>query len=270
MAGDTHTNDVQGVPEFEQRLAADEARLASDEARLAIDEARIEAEEVEVRENRVVAWFGVALALALVIAVTAIVISLVALHDDVGTIRHAAADDSVATEALRDGSVTTAKLAGGAVTRSAVAGGAIGGGQLEAGAVTGTHVAPNSLTGADIREPTLTTVPAARTARTARTARDSARLGGLPSRVFLSAVVDVRAASTTDARRVKGPIVARCPTGSRVISGGASIQGAANGAAIVTSAPDDGAAWTATARVARTPAPSWRLIVSAVCAEGGE
>ena len=267
MAGDTHTNDVQGVPEFEQRLAADEARLASDEARLAADEARIEVEEMEVRENRIVAWFGVALALALVIAVTAIVISLVALHDDVGTIRHAAADDSVATEALQDGSVTTAKLAGGAVTRSAVAGGAIGGGQLEAGAVTGTHVAPNSLTGADIREPTLTTVPAA---RTARTARDSARLGGLPSRVFLSAVVDVRASSTTDARRVKGPIVARCPTGSRVISGGASIQGAANGAAIVTSAPDDGAAWTATARVARTPAPSWRLIVSAVCAEGGE
>jgi hypothetical protein len=269
MAGDTHTDDVRGVPELEQRLAADEARLASDEARLAADEARIEAEEIEVRENRIIAWFGVALALALVTAVTAVVISLVALHDDVGTIRNAAADDSVATTALQDGSVTTDKLADGAVTRAAVAGGAVGSGQLEPGAVTGAHVARDSLTGADIRERTLATVPAARTAATARTATDSARLGGLPSRVYLSALVDVRAASAIDARRIKGPVVARCPSGSRVISGGARVQGAASGAAIVTSAPEDGAAWTATARVARTPAPPWQLIVSAVCAEGG-
>ena len=48
MAGDAHTNEAEGVPALEQRLADDEARLARDEARLAYDEARLEAEEDEV------------------------------------------------------------------------------------------------------------------------------------------------------------------------------------------------------------------------------
>jgi len=267
MAGDAHTSEAEGVPALEQRLADDEARLARDEVRLSHDEARLEAEEAEVRESRIVAWFGVGLALALVVAVTALVIGVVALNEDVSSIRRSAADDSVATAALEDGAVTSDKLAGRAVTQAAVAAGAIGPAQIQPGAIAGAHVARDSLTGADIRERALGVVPVA---RTARTALDATRLGGLPARVYLSAVADVRAASLTDARPTKGPLTARCPAGSRVISGGATIRGAVHGAALVANAPDGDSAWTATARVVRTSPPAWQLVVSAVCAQGGE
>jgi hypothetical protein len=266
MARDAHTTEAEGVPALEQRLTDDEARLARDEARLSYDEARLEAEEAEVRESRIVAWFGVGLALALIVAVTALIIGVIALREDVSTIRRAAADDSVATAAIEDGAVTSDKLADGAITQGAIASGAIGTAQIQPGAVTGAQIARDSLTGADIRERTLAAVPVA---RRARTALDSSRLGGLPARVYVSSVVDVRAASLTDARRIKGPLTARCPAGSRVISGGAEIRGALRGAAIIANTPDGESTWTATARVARTPAPAWQLVVTAVCAQGG-
>ncbi|HWK28951.1 MAG TPA: hypothetical protein VNS09_20485 [Solirubrobacter sp.] len=234
------------------------------EARLAADETRLEADEAEVRENRIVAWFAVAIALALVIAVTALVISVAALHDDVGTLRRSTPPDSVGTLSLRSGAVTAEKLAPGAVGRSALAREAVGPEQLAPGAVTGAAVAGNALTGADISEPSLGQVPAA------RTAHDSARLDGHAARAFLSSVVDVRSATTTDARRSKGPLVARCPSGTRVLSGGARIRGAVKDAALVVNAPDGDTGWTATARVTTTPARTWRLVVSAVCAAGGE
>lgn len=252
---------------LQQRLAADEARLAADEARLARDEARIEAEEVEVQENRIVAWFGVGLALVLVVAVTALVLGLIALQDDVGSIRRAAAEASVNTAALQDEAVTASKLAPGAVTRDAVAGEAIGGQELEPRAVTRAHVARDTLTGTQIRERTLGRVPAA---RTARSADDSARLGGLAPGVYLSRIVDVSATTEIDTRRLKGPLAAQCPAGTRVISGGASIRGAASGGALVSNEPLRETGWTATGRVARANVPPWRLVVSAVCAAGGE
>jgi hypothetical protein len=156
------------------------------------------------------------------------------------------------------------------VTRDDIASGAIGTAEIAPGQVTGAHVARNALTGADIRERSLQTVPSAREAREARTAVNATRLGGLPARVYLSQVADVQAATVTDARPVKGPLTARCPAGSRVISGGAAIRGAAAGAALVANEPDDGTGWTATARVVRRERPAWRLVVTAVCAAGGE
>ena len=48
------------------------------------------------------------------------------------------------------------------------------------------------------------------------------------------------------------------------------IEGAASGAALVSNTPDGDAGWTATARVARRTPPDWRLVVTAICAVGGE
>ena len=79
----------------------------------------------------------------------------------------------------------------------------------------------------------------------------------------------VSATSTADTQRVKGPVVAACPPGTRVLSGGAAIHGAVTGASLVRSEPDGASAWTATARVTQTRRPRWRLEVSAVCASGG-
>jgi hypothetical protein len=256
--------------ELEARLAEDEERLTHDEQRLLSDEARLEAEAEEVRESRIVAWLGVGLAFALAIAVVALVVAILAVRDDVAALGRSAAAGSVSTESLRDDSVTSGKLAPGAVTRDAIAGGAVSRTQIARDAIAGPQVAPDSLRGADIVERSLTTVPGASRAARARTADDAARLGGLPASAYLSRVLDVRATSLTDAQMVKGPLIARCPTGARVISGGAEIEGAARGAAIVDSAPDGATGWTATARVVRRPQPAWRLVVTAICAGGGE
>ena len=216
MAGDVHTSQAEGVPELEDRLAADEARLAADEQRLAADEARIEAE------------------------------------------------------------VTTNKLASGSVSRNAVAGAAIGTEQIEPNSVTGALVAHDTLTGADIREGSLGTVPSAKTATSAKqatsagTAEDSARLGGLSRSAFLASVVDTRAETVLNSSSPKGPLTAHCPVGSRVISGGARIRGVVRGAAIVSNTPDAATAWTATARVVAQQRRPWQLVVTAICATGGE
>jgi hypothetical protein len=257
------------LAEDEERLTLDEQRLAVDEQRLLSDEARLEAEEQDVRENRIVAWLGVGLALAVTLAVVALVVAILAVRDDVAALGRSAPAGSVATESLRDESVTSEKLAAGAVTRDAIGGGAVAHAQLARDAVAGAQVAPDSLTGADILERTLATVPGATRAARASAAGNAERLGGLPAGDYLSRVVDVRATSLTDAQIVKGPLIVRCPAGARVISGGAAIEGAARGAAIVDNAPAGATGWTATARVVRRPQPAWRLVVTAICARGG-
>lgn len=238
-----------------------EQRLVQDEARLARDEARIEAEEAEVKETGIVAWFGLVLAVAAAIAVTALVLSVIALRDDVGSLSSRSAPaNSVGTDALQDASVTADKLAPGAVTAQAIANGAVHTQALALDAVTGAQVAANTLTGEDVRERTLGRVPAA---------RDAQRLGGAPAGVYATRWFVVTGTSATDAQRVKGPVVARCPAGARVIAGGGAIAGAAAGAALTRSAPEGEDAWAVTARVAQSTVPRWRLDVTAVCAATG-
>jgi hypothetical protein len=246
--------------QLEARLDADEARLVRDERRLLADEVRIEAEEADVRKSRTLALFGVALATVLALALAALVVAVVAVREDVGSLSRSAPAGSVGTAAIRDGDVTAEKLATDAVRGEAVAAAAIGRDELASGAVAGAQVAPDSLTGADIRERTLTSVPLA---------SDATRLGGLTPDVYLSHVFTVSATSLTDDRPVKGPISVQCPRGSRAISGGAAIRGAARGAALVRNGPEGSSVWTATARVARADTPAWRLEVTAICAVGG-
>jgi len=81
------------------------------EARLARDEARIEVEEAEVRETRIIAWSGLGLAVAVIVAVTALILSVIALSEDVGMMRRDTPAGSVGTASLRDGAVTQEKLA---------------------------------------------------------------------------------------------------------------------------------------------------------------
>jgi hypothetical protein len=237
-----------------------------DEERLLADEERLETEQTEIRQSWIVAWFGVGLAVAVAIATAALVIAILAVRGDVGSIARNAPTGSVDTAALRDQSVTAPKLDYSAVGPENLASGAIGRQQLAADAVASPQVARNSLTGSDIAEGTLGTVPAA---QRAGSAADAALLGGLPRRAFVSRIRRATASSPTDTLRIKGPLTALCPVGTRVISGGAAIEGAARGAAIVSNTPDGDAAWSAVARVTRSPAPAWRLVVTAVCVSGG-
>ncbi len=237
-------------------------RLARDEARLAFDEARIDAEDEAIHENAIMANIGIALIALLTIAVAALVVGVVALRRDVNALDRPATAGSVSTDALQGDSVTADKLAGGAVVRTAIAGGAVGSEQLAPDAVTGAHVAANSLTGADIRESSLAAVPSA------QHAADAARLGGHSPAAFVASVEHVSASSVLNAEKTKGPLAARCPAGTHVVSGGAAVGGRTTGVSLVASTPDGDAGWTATAH-ARTTNRAWRLVVTAICASGG-
>lgn len=250
---------------LEQRLARDEALIAEDEARLLADEQRLVAEEHATRVARRLSAISVALAVALVIALTGLVIGVIALREDVDAISRAVPENSVGTDAIRDAAITADKLAEGAVTKAAVASGAIGGSELADDAVTTANVRRNSLTGADIRERTLATVPSA---EESQRAIHATRLGGLPSGAYLSGVQAVEVATSLDTRSTKGPLSARCPADTRVISGGATIEGLVRDVAIVRSTPDGRGAWAAAATGPGDATEAWRLVVTAVCAAG--
>ena len=243
-----------------QTRATLEQRLLTDEARLERDEARLELDEAELRESRIVAWMGIGLVFVLTIAVVALVLAVLALRDDVGSLNRSAPAGSVGTEALQPGAVTADKLAPDAVGKAAIAPASVGAEHLAPDAVSGVNVARNALTGADIREGTLGTVPSARNAE---------RLGGIRASLFLSQPFEITVSGPAGKNGVNRPVTAYCPRGSRVLSGGAAIEGATNEVALVASAPVGERGWTATARAADDADAGWRLVVTAICAAGG-
>jgi hypothetical protein len=217
-------------------------------------EQRIEREERQIVTNRALAVAALALAVLLIIAVSALVAGLVALNRDVEAVETARpAAGSVGTDALQNDAVTAEKIAAGAVTGDALA----------AGAVTAENVVANSLTGASIMESTLRRVPRA------ALAQNAAALEGLPASAFFSQLTLVRAQSGLNDDARKGPITASCPSGTSIVSGGASVEGATGGVAIVSSAPTSDEGWSGTAEAFAPTDTQWRLDVTAICAAGG-
>ncbi|MCC6830467.1 MAG: hypothetical protein IT200_03900 [Thermoleophilia bacterium] len=283
-----------------------ENRLEANEARMARDEGRIAQEERWLRRSW---RLETAMLAMLALTGGALFMSWFALNRDVEAVARAAPkQDSVGTGAIRSGAVTGDKLADGAVTASkltrgavtagalapravgaaalapkavgaaalapasvgrlALATGAVGPNKLADAAVTGRAIADGSITGVDVAEHTLTVGSATR-ATSAVQARNAASLGGVAAGRYVSRVTLVRQASTTSTLRARGPITATCPAGTRVIAGGAAVDGSARGVALVSSAPEGDAAWTAEAAAAERPAAPWRLVVTAICADGG-
>lgn len=217
-------------------------------------EGRIEREERQIGTNRVLALVALPLGVLLVIAVSALVAGLVALSRDVEAVEAARpAENSVGTAALQDDAVTAEKIAAGAVSAEALAS------QI----VTDEKVAPDSLTGVSIREGALGVVP-----RAAR-AENAAALGGIQASGYLSGIRLVEAASGANDDARKGPVMATCPAGATVLAGGASVEGASSGVAIVSSAPSGTNAWAGTAEAFAPITTPWRLVVTVVCASGG-
>jgi hypothetical protein len=256
MANDQADDGATGAGGRPGWSAADEElhrRIVRDEIRLANDEERIEEEERWIRRN----WrLELALAGILALTVLALALSITALNRDIDEVAAAAPRaGSVGTTVLQNGAVTPAKLAGGAVTPAKLADDAVG----------TRAVADDSLTGADIDEASLGRVPRA---GAADRAADAAALVGVAGDRYLSQPTVVRNQTAASTLEVKGPLSATCPSGSRIVGGGASIDGAAR-VAITTSAPDGDGAWVAEAAVMGTPSSPWRLEVIAVCARGG-
>lgn len=218
-------------------------------------EGRLTEGERHIVTNRHLAVAALALAVLLVVAVVALVVGLAALNRDVEAASTARpADDSVGTAALQGGAVTSEKLAVNAVITDSLAD----------AAVTGAKVAPDSLTSENIDESTLERVPSA------KSAKNAASLGGVAASAYLSGVTVVQAQSDSNTDEEKGPVTASCPAETIVIAGGAALEGATSGIAIVESAPtDDQTAWVASAQAFAPPATGWRLVVTAICATGG-
>jgi hypothetical protein len=252
-----------------------EARLAADEARLVEDEERLLADEEAARTTRAVSLTGVTIAGVLVIAVAALVIAVIALRQDVTAIENAAPPGSVGAAAIRESAVTADKLATGAVgtsalkhgavTKGTIATGAVGTDELAQRAVRGNDVALDALTGAQIHEPKLARVPSA--ARSG-TAANSSALGGAAAGAYVAHVRTVRVSTAMTTETIKGPLTASCPAGTRVISGGATVEGAMRGVSIVSSGPTKHG-WTALARRTGGHSNPWRLIVTVIYAKGG-
>ena len=201
-----------------------------------------------VQESRIVAWSGVGLGVVLTIAVAALVLAMIAVQDDVGVDPAGrAADRASNTVALRDDSVTADEARPRRRRRARPSRTA------RSGAPSSRVARSPARRSHRIRSPAPTS-GSDRWARSPRP-RTPTRLGGVAAHRYLSQVFDVSAPSVTDQPPIKGPVVARCPAGSRVISGGATIAGAARGAAFVSNAPAGATGWTATARVARRTRP---------------
>lgn len=288
--------EAQGAPEGEPRpsdwSASDDVlqeQIRSEMRRLAQDEEWIARNEQRIRRD----WWVTVASLALaVLAITAIVLSVVALNRDIEAVsKSSPKDDSVGTGALKDGAVTPSKIAPGAVGAPALAGKAVTGGKIAPGAVdaaalaakavtagklapgavsgaalagkavTAGKVADDALTGAQIDESTLGRVRAARTALT---------LDGLTTSAFLTGVRVLRAATDRSSAALKGPTVVSCPSGTRLLGGGAAVEGADN-VGLVQSAPNGTTGWTASAaRMGPGAVTSWRLVVSVVCGTFGK
>lgn len=179
------------------------------------------------------------------------------------------AEGAVGEAALADGSVSNSRIVERAVGPGKLADGAVGTAKIQDGAVTGTQVAPDSLGGAQIDESSLETVPSAENAAVAEVALalegGGSGGGGAPSIEF------VQASSNADPADVKGPVVAECPDGSQVLSGGAAIVGSGGAGvpvALVLSTPS-GNGWAASARTYAETDAGWQIDVTATCATFG-
>jgi hypothetical protein len=276
------------------------------EARLKEDERKLAEDEREVKRNWVL---GLALTGILAVTIAALVISVVALNRDIEAVATAKPnDDSVGTAALEDGAVTSDKLAPGAVgagqlgegavtaaamadasvvaealaaeavtsralapqavVNAALAPGSVGTKKIGKGAVTGPKVAADTLTGNQIRESTLGAVPEAQRADSAKQADNAARLGGKGPSAYLRGVELVEESSDRDATAVKR-VTVNCPDGKFVVGGGAALDEALQGIAIVANTPSGDSGWVAVAVALPTQDNPWQLTATVICAAGG-
>jgi hypothetical protein len=225
-----------------------ESEIEQEERRIRDVESELGDERRRIRVNRILAIGAACLAS---LAIAALVLSIVALNRDI---------EAIARADPKDGSVTEASIAGGAVTADKLADGAVTPRSLAAGAVGAPAVAGDSLTGAQIAEASLAQVPQA------ATAQDAKKLGGVAATAFVQGVTQVRVATDQAPSAVKGPILAACPAGTRVIGGGAEVEGSRN-VALIESAPTGTTGWTAIAAQQGGGSVSWRLVVHAICAK---
>lgn len=168
---------------------------------------------------------------------------------------------AVGTTQIADGSVRSSKLGGGVVTSGKLKDGAVTGEKLANNAVTASKIASDAVTTGKLQEGAVTAAKLAPTL--------SGQLLKNVSYAFKSSGAPDTATETKTA-------TAACPSGKKVVGGGAQIVGSTTKVAITHSAPPSDAvgittaptSWVATATdITGTEGNPWSLEAFAVCVE---
>jgi hypothetical protein len=177
-------------------------------------------------------------------------------------------DNSVGEAKLKNDAVTSPKIKGGAVQSSEIKDGTIATNDLHNDAVNNAKIAKNAVTATEVKDQSLLAVdfkpgqlprgPQGPPGPPGPAGPPGAGVGGLER---------TSSQSSTDSTNSRS-LPATCPSGKRVLGGGASVTG--DGAANVTiseSFPNSSLnGWTAAARESDATDATWQLTVYALCA----
>ena len=172
------------------------------------------------------------------------------------------ASNAVTAAKIKDGQVTTADLASNAVTSAKIANDAVTNAKIGKNAVTSTEVTDYSLHANDFAPGQLPHGPQGPQGPAG--AQGPAGPAGPPGVTGL----ERRDTSTSTDSSSSKSVSATCPSGKRVVGGGARVTGAGAGEVSITeSFPDsDGTKWNAVAVEVNATAATWQLTAYALCA----
>ena len=142
--------------------------------------------------------------------------------------------------------------------------------QLRNSAVTARKLAPNAVTSATVRNRSLLRADFAAGPASGRADRPQGPAGpagpaGAAGAPGMSQVERVEFTSTSNSTSTKTAQMA-CPTGKRLIGGGARLNGTATSTAIQASFPDNDNIYRASAREVVATSAAWSVTVFAICA----
>jgi hypothetical protein len=153
--------------------------------------------------------------------------------------------NAVATKQLQGGAVTEGKIKAGAVGTKAIKAEAVGASQIQKGSITGTQVKSGSLGATQINQTTLTGISAA----------------NIHSVQYVVATVAIAPESETT-YTPPTPATATCPTGMKIIGGGATVSNPKFATAFDSTPTAERNGWTA---IGYAFEPGVNLIVTAIC-----
>jgi hypothetical protein len=152
---------------------------------------------------------------------------------------------AVGTNQLKPSSIGNAQLKGNAVANKQLQAGAVTGAKIKAGTIEGKQIKSGSLGATQINQTTLTGISAA----------NIHTVQYVTSTVAIAPETETSIPPPTSA-------TATCPTGMKVIGGGAAVSNQKGGGSYESGPTGEGNGWTA---LAYAYAPGVNLIVTAIC-----
>jgi hypothetical protein len=185
-------------------------------------------------------------------------VALIALFISLGGVSWAVATGSIGSKAIKDNSVQgrdvrdesleSRDLVNGSVQSRDVRDAALRGVDVNDRSLGGVDLAPNTLGDREIDETKL----------------DINRLGGVRSGKFVRRIRRVESGTPNDPTTPKATPPARCPTGTRLLGGGARVVAPVGTPVAVSTSAPRGRGWEAVA-YATVPTGNWQLVAYALC-----